>query len=138
MPEILLARIIAVSTNAGEWVLDPFSGSGTTAAVAARYDRSYTGIDVSDNYVKNTEKRLVKLKREIGNSSNLFFNATEMYELERLFVDIGISAVQIANSDKLLNIFAEQFAVRMNNGKKYAPEKIATAIKDFVYWARKA
>ena len=138
MPEILLARIIAASTNPGDWVLDPFIGSGTTAAVAARYGRKYTGIDISESYARNTEKRLAELKSEMGGSGNLFFTAKEMYEIERLFVDIGIGADQMAGSDKLMNIFAEQLAVRMNNGKKYAPEKIATVIKDFVYWARKA
>ena len=136
MPEILLARIIAVSTNPGDWVLDPFSGSGTTAAVAARYGRNYTGIDISENYVENTEKRLAELKSQLGAGGNLFFNAAEVYELRRLFIDVGISAEKMVGNDKLLTIFAEQFEVRMNNGRKYAPEKIATVIKDFGYWAK--
>ena len=138
MPEILLARIIAVSSNVGDWVLDPFSGSGTTAAVAARYGRKYTGIDVSKSYAKNTEKRLAELKSEIELGGKHFFSTEEMYEIERLFVDVGIGVEQMLGSDKLMNIFAEQFAVRMNNGKKYVPEKIATVIKGFVYWAKKA
>ena len=138
MPEILLARIIAASTNPGDWVLDPFSGSGTTAAVAARYGRNYTGLDISENYVENTEKRLAELKSQLETGGKLFFNAAEMYELTRLFIDIGISAEKMVESNKLLTIFADQFAVRMNNGKKYALEKIATAIKDFGYWARQA
>ena len=138
MPEILLARIIAASTNPNDWVLDPFSGSGTTAAVAARYGRNYTGIDISENYVENTEKRLAELKKELGVGGNLFFNAAEIHELKRLFIDIGISAEKMVGNNKLLTIFADQFAVRMNNGRKYAPEKIAAVIKDFGYWAKEA
>ena len=138
MPEILLARIIAVSTNPGDWVLDPFSGSGTTVAVAAKYGRNYTGLDISENYVENTEKRLAELKSQLGTGENLFFNAAEMYELTRLFIDIGISAEKMVGNNKLLTIFADQFAVRMNNGRKYAPEKIAAVIKDFGYWAKEA
>ena len=138
MPEILLARIIAASTNPGDQVLDPFIGSGTTAAVALQYGRIYTGFDISENYAENTKKRLAQLKKKGNGSGNLFFDAAEIYELKRLFVDLGISADQIIDNAKLLNIFVEQFAIRMNNKKKYAPEKVATVIKDFVYWAKKA
>jgi adenine-specific DNA-methyltransferase len=44
-PERLLARILALSTTAGDWVLDPFLGSGTTAAVAHKMDRRWVGIE---------------------------------------------------------------------------------------------
>jgi adenine-specific DNA-methyltransferase len=44
-PERLLARILAMSTRAGEWVMDPFLGSGTTAAVAHKMGRRWVGIE---------------------------------------------------------------------------------------------
>jgi adenine-specific DNA-methyltransferase len=44
-PERLLARILALQTDAGDWVLDPFLGSGTTAAVAHKMGRSWVGIE---------------------------------------------------------------------------------------------
>ncbi len=44
-PEALLERIIQASSNEGEVVLDPFSGSGTTLAVAQRLGRSWIGIE---------------------------------------------------------------------------------------------
>ena len=49
MPELLLARIIAASSNPGDLVLDPFNGSGTTAAAALQLGRDYCGIDISEN-----------------------------------------------------------------------------------------
>jgi adenine-specific DNA-methyltransferase len=44
-PERLLARILAMSTTEGDWVLDPFLGSGTTAAVAHKMRRHWIGIE---------------------------------------------------------------------------------------------
>ena len=44
-PERLIARILELSTDAGDWVLDPFLGSGTTAAVAHKMRRRWVGIE---------------------------------------------------------------------------------------------
>jgi adenine-specific DNA-methyltransferase len=44
-PERLMARIIETATDPGELVLDPFVGSGTTAAVAHKCGRRWVGID---------------------------------------------------------------------------------------------
>jgi adenine-specific DNA-methyltransferase len=44
-PEKLLARILALSTGPGDWVLDAFLGSGTTAAVALKMGRRWVGVE---------------------------------------------------------------------------------------------
>jgi len=44
-PEKLIARILAMSTAPGDWVLDAFLGSGTTAAVAHKMGRQWIGIE---------------------------------------------------------------------------------------------
>jgi site-specific DNA-methyltransferase (adenine-specific) len=49
-PEALLERIIKASSNAGDVVLDPFSGSFTTSAVAVRLGRIGVGIDMNEEY----------------------------------------------------------------------------------------
>lgn len=49
-PEALLERIIKASSNAGDVVLDPFSGSFTTSAVAVRLGRVSIGIDMNEEY----------------------------------------------------------------------------------------
>jgi site-specific DNA-methyltransferase (adenine-specific) len=51
-PEALLERIIKVSSNEGDVVLDPFSGSFTTCAVAIRLKRKAIGIDINPEYFK--------------------------------------------------------------------------------------
>ena len=47
-PERLLERILALATDPGDWVLDPFLGSGTTAAVAEKMGRRWVGIEETD------------------------------------------------------------------------------------------
>ena len=49
-PEALLERIIRASSNPGDVVLDPFSGSFTTSAVAVRLGRVGIGIDMNEEY----------------------------------------------------------------------------------------
>ena len=46
-PERLMARIVAIATDPGDLVLDPFLGSATTAAVAHKLGRVWTGIEAS-------------------------------------------------------------------------------------------
>jgi modification methylase len=57
-PEALLYRILLSSSNPGDVVLDPFLGSGTTAAVAKKLGRHYIGIEQDPAYVKVAEARL--------------------------------------------------------------------------------
>lgn len=49
-PEALLERVIKASSNQGDVVLDPFSGSFTTSAVAIRLGRVGVGIDLNEEY----------------------------------------------------------------------------------------
>lgn len=58
MPESILERIIRASSNAGEVVLDPFGGTGTTAFVAQRLNRRFLTMDISDEYVSVIRGRL--------------------------------------------------------------------------------
>jgi DNA modification methylase len=128
MPESLLKRIIAASSNPGDCVLDPFIGSGTTAAAAVQLGRNYVGVEISEKYVENANERLAQLKQQY--QSNLFLNITELNELKRLSADIKTPIKEIAADGKLLKHFANQFSVRMNNQKRYRSEEIGTALKD--------
>lgn len=57
-PEKLLERVIGALSNPGDVVLDPYMGSGTTLAVAARMGRSAIGIDRSEVAIEVASKRL--------------------------------------------------------------------------------
>ncbi len=62
MPEQLLARIIRICSNERDLVLDPFSGSATTLAVAKKLGRRFMGFDLSPEYVKRGTARLSSIK----------------------------------------------------------------------------
>ncbi len=60
-PEALISRILEISTNENDLVLDFFAGSGTTCAVAHKMKRRYIGIEQMD-YIENiTKERLKKV-----------------------------------------------------------------------------
>lgn len=58
MPEQLLARIIRACSNEHDVVLDPFSGSATTLAVARKLNRRFLGCELSAEYAAQGTKRL--------------------------------------------------------------------------------
>jgi DNA modification methylase len=57
-PEGLLERMIRSSSNQGDFVLDPFVGSGTTCRVADILERKWAGIDVNPEYIAMSQKRI--------------------------------------------------------------------------------
>lgn len=57
-PEKLLAKLILASSNEGDYVLDPFLGSGTTSVTAKKLGRHYIGIEQNEQYCVWAEKRL--------------------------------------------------------------------------------
>ncbi len=62
MPEALLERIVRVSSQADDLVLDPFAGSGTTLAAAKRLNRRYPGIELSEQYAEQVRQRLEAIR----------------------------------------------------------------------------
>ncbi len=61
-PLDLLRRVILSSTKPGDIILDPFSGSGTTAAAAKELGRQFIGIDRDETYVAASRERLANVK----------------------------------------------------------------------------
>ena len=59
-PEKLAEDHILSWSNEGDIVLDPFSGSGTTAKMAKKNKRQYIGIEISEDYCKLSNQILVK------------------------------------------------------------------------------
>lgn len=57
----LLTRIILASTRPGGWILDPFSGSGTTGIAAALCSRRFLGIEMESSYLELAKARRVSL-----------------------------------------------------------------------------
>ena len=57
-PEALLARVLLAASNAGDLVLDPFFGSGTTGAVAKRLGRHFIGTERDETYAAAARARI--------------------------------------------------------------------------------
>lgn len=57
LPETLVERIIGVSSNEGEVIVDPFSGSGTVCAVGTRMGRRCLGIELNPEYAEISRGR---------------------------------------------------------------------------------
>ena len=118
MPESLLARIIRVSSNEYDLVLDPFSGSGTTAVVAKKLRRDYTGIEMSKSYVKKSEKRIQSCGNlGIEGESQRKWNTQFETELKWLYHENKVPTEQLRDDPILLTLFTEKFNKRVGEIK---------------------
>lgn len=75
-PESLVAEFINFFTKSGQWVLDPFAGTGSTLVAAGECGRNAVGIELNKKYFNIVRQRLekfksVKLNIINGNSINL-------------------------------------------------------------------
>jgi DNA modification methylase len=66
--EALLTRILAAATAPGDWVLDPFMGSGTTLAVAQKLGRRWVGGDRNYGALQTARRRLQAIIQAGGNA----------------------------------------------------------------------
>jgi len=67
-PSELLKRLILASTNKGDLILDPFTGSSTTGIMANKLGRKFVGIDIESEYLDLSIKRfedLPQVKKEV-------------------------------------------------------------------------
>lgn len=62
-PIELLQRCIDASTQAGDFILDPFCGSGTTGVAALTLNRKFCGIELDSSFIDLTVKRLINLQK---------------------------------------------------------------------------
>ncbi len=63
-PLSLLERIILTASKEGDLILDPFCGSGTTGVAAVKNNRSFVGIDISEEYLELTKNRIKEVSNE--------------------------------------------------------------------------
>jgi site-specific DNA-methyltransferase (adenine-specific) len=75
LPVHLLDRLILMTTDEGDTVLDPFSGTGTTAISAKRLGRNYIGFELDSKYVDISKEKLSNTLPDfkIGNSCVSFY-----------------------------------------------------------------
>lgn len=97
-PLSVLTRIILASTNEGDWILDPFSGSSTTGIAANLCGRRFAGIEQEEEYCimsKNRREEIEKqsvrndLKRHIADFKTLQTEVNEFVFHENANVGYG-------------------------------------------------
>lgn len=76
-PILLLERIVEISTDENDIVLDPFCGSGTTLVASKLLNRQFIGIDMSKDAIEITNSRL---KNPIKTESELLNKGIEKYQ----------------------------------------------------------
>jgi len=83
-PQALLERIIEISSNPGDIVLDPFCGCGTAVHAAEALDRQWIGIDITHLAISLIEKRLRDAfpDREVQDDTGVKLEAGIEFEVE--------------------------------------------------------
>jgi site-specific DNA-methyltransferase (adenine-specific) len=83
LPVKLLERIIQISSNPGDTILDPFLGTGTTAIVAKKYGRHYVGLDIDAKYREIAKAKLdaIDLQEPLSFMPSLAHSKSQNYQL---------------------------------------------------------
>src|SRR5580692_3498014 len=107
-PEALLARIILAASRPDDLVLDPFSGTGTTGAVARRLRRRFVGVEREAQYAAAAEERIAAVEPMAEPALASFMTAREAPRVpfaalvERGLVSPGIKLVDAKRRHKAL------------------------------------
>ena len=125
-PEQLIKRIISISSNEGDLVLDSFLGSGTTAAVAHKMGRKYIGIEMGDHAYTHCKVRLDKVidgSDQGGISKSVDWQgggAYKFYELAPSLINKDGFDEYVINKEYDADMLAS--AVALHEGFTYNPD----------------
>jgi len=129
MPEALLMRIIRVSSNPDDVVLDPFSGSGTTVVAAAKLGRRYVGIDLSEQYVKHGRKRLREVKRAGDAVARCGgWTPLEVDTLASMYRETNTALPNLAGNGVAMDCFTRLLNIRL--GASYTPDDVIAQLRN--------
>ena len=126
-PERLIKRILELATLPGDWVLDSFLGSGTTAAVAHKMGRHWIGVELTDSAYIHCQLRLKKvidtkdsggITKEVGWQGG---GGYRFYELAPTLVKEDSFGQPVINEDYSPEMLAA--AVAKHEGYRYDPDK---------------
>jgi site-specific DNA-methyltransferase (adenine-specific) len=106
LPIHLLERVILMSTDPGDVVLDPFLGTGTTAIAAKQLGRHYIGLELDENYARIAEQKLART----GPSRH-----------EGFFVSLYLGKLQTIREVDAKQLFPPQLTKQQKRAKKEAP-----------------
>ncbi len=126
-PEQLLHRIIEMSTEPGDIVLDSFLGSGTTAAVAHKMGRRYIGIEMGEHAYTHCKTRLdavIAGNDLLGITKTLNWQGGggyRFYELAPTLINKDAFGEYVINEEYDADMLAA--AVALHEGFRYQPDE---------------
>lgn len=102
-PEALLERVIKVSSNEGDIVVDFFCGSGTTAAVAEKLGRKWITSDLGKFAIHTARKRLIGVQRQLKKEGKNFraFEILNLGKYERQYFVSGLEELDAKSSSQV-------------------------------------
>lgn len=120
LPIHLMDRIILMTTDEGDIVLDPFSGTGTTAISAKRLGRKFIGFELDKTYIEISKEKLARTEPnfKIGESWVSFYLG-EIVTIRNIDWNNLVKYFSIPNP--LRNIDFER--VKLIDKKKYIPKE---------------
>jgi DNA modification methylase len=96
LPESLMERIIKLTTEPGDVVLDAFGGTGTTPITAIQLGRQYVAIDIDPHYVKIMKDKISQIqsigkvqRQTVKQETRLVTKKALQLELRKLSVELG-------------------------------------------------
>ena len=92
-PIEILRRMILASSPANGLVLDPFMGSGSTAAACVLNDRNYVGFEINSKYCKTAEKRIKRISGNLFNSSRKASNFSKKEIKACCYEECGVKKI---------------------------------------------
>ncbi len=120
LPIHLLERIVLMSTDPGDIILDPFMGTGTTAIAAKALGRHYIGLELDPMYKKIAEDKLAKVEPSMYNGYYVSYYLGKLQSIR----DVDAAQLfppQLTSTEKKL--------IRASNGNGHKPkEKILVPI----------
>lgn len=124
-PESLIQRILEMSSEPGDLILDSFLGSGTTAAVAHKMRRRWIGIEMGDQAYTHCKVRLDKIingEDRGGITEDTMWSdggGYHFYELAPTLINVDLLGEPIINKEYNPDMLAA--AVALHEGFKYCP-----------------
>lgn len=138
--EALLSRIIEMTTEENDLVMDCFAGSGTTLAVAEKMQRRWIGCDIGKLALYTIQKRLLQIDK-----SNDPYNPKKKYK--KAFSDFSVATAGLYDLGKVFALSAERYIDFVKtlfeientkkaqiNGISIDGEKRGAYVKIYPYW----
>jgi site-specific DNA-methyltransferase (adenine-specific)/modification methylase len=113
-PEELLKRVILSSSKESDIILDPFSGSGTTCAVAKKLNRQAIGIEKEVKYIEISKIRLSKINTE--DYTHLQLKEPKKEVLQRVSMDELVKNNYFKIGETIFTKNKKHTAVILHNG----------------------